>query len=626
MALAKSYEEYKLIAALLSDVCTSHSEVFNRRALRLTTAKVAKRVQEEGIGFLTKTMPRLAKALDRALTGDVPLDCTGLRLSRIPNTKLPRFLGEFFERVFSHDGRVLLIPCVDSVRVLRQILYLFYKYELPYSPNEELAVLTKFEKTEQDLQVPNSRLEHCAHCVQPNGTPVRRSCYSYVHGPIVRRARIRLQRLFARFDPADIYPRHGPGAVSTKEKLWGKYQWTSISPRVIATYPLDAYFYASLGHVCDSLDKLQAIEYKESYAQVVLVPKDSRGPRLISEEPLTFQWIQQGLGRAIMRHVERHRLTKGSVNFTDQQMNRSAALKGSLTGELCTLDLNEASDRVSVGLVNLLFPEPLKTALMNCRSLGTTLPCGKKVTLQKFAPMGSALCFPVLALTVWSLLTAGCDDAYLRKQILVYGDDVVVPKAYASDAMNILESFGLKINRDKSCTSGFFRESCGLDAFNGEEVTPVRIRTVWSSAPSPEVYTSWIATANQMYKLKYYNCYDLIIGWLHSVYGELPSVDMNLTCPSLVDVPEAWLPRRRRNNKNLQRLEYYVRDVQSRTVMKELDGWSMLLRFFAESCSKSELYRSNITPEETGPAALKEPFSVRLYTKRRATKLVRRWR
>jgi hypothetical protein len=627
MVTVKSSDEYKLIAALLLDVQTSYSEVFDRRALRLTTQKVGKRMQEEGIGFLTKTLPRLGKAFDRALLGVVPFDSSLHRFKTMQGSELPRFLGEFFKRVFSHDGRVLLVPCNDSIKVLRQLLYLFYKYELPYSPDQEREVIDRFIKTEQDLDVLTRRFERDALSFEPITVGLVPNTNSVENNRIVRRARTRLSRVFASFDPLDIYPRHGPGAVSTRERLSEKYRWRVISPRIVTTYPLDTYFYASIGHVCDQYKDIQKdVSFDESFARVVLVPKDSRGPRLISEEPLDFQWIQQGLSKAMVRHVEAHPLTRKSVHFTDQQPNRLAALLGSIDGELCTLDLNEASDRVHSGLVRLLFPEPLLSALMNCRSLGTTLPDGRQLLLQKYAPMGSALCFPVLALTVWSLLTAGCTDANLRKKILVYGDDVVVPKAYASDAMQLLESFGLKINRDKSCTSGFFRESCGLDAYRGIEVTPVRFRTVWSSIPSPESYTSWIAYANSMYKRKYFDTYDVIVGMLTSLYGTIPSVDMNLSCPSLEAVPDKWLPKKRRNNKSLQKLQYYVRDVRSQSVSKTIDGWFMLLRFFSEGCSNYESSRQN-KPTDVGPRELyRVPFSVRRYTKRHSSKLEWCWR
>jgi hypothetical protein len=150
-------------------------------------------------------------------------------------------------------------------------------------------------------------------------------------------------------------------------------------------------------------------------AKVVLVPKDSRGPRLISAEPLEYQWIQQGVGRSIVAHLEAHHLTKGRVNFTHQEVNRRLAQESSATLELATLDLKDASDRVSLELVRRVFkntPE-LVRALEAIRTDATLLPDGRVQSLKKFAPMGSAVCFPVEAFVFWAILTASipCDKA-----------------------------------------------------------------------------------------------------------------------------------------------------------------------------------------------------------------------
>jgi hypothetical protein len=628
----KSLDQHKqIIAALLSDVQTSHSEVFTPRALKLTTQKVMSRIAREGPSFLTKTLPRLGKALDRALSGEVQLDATSLAFKSMPNSKLPKFMGELFQLIFSHDGRVLPRPCVRSIKSLRLLLYVYYKWELPYAAKLEQGVIDQFIKTEADVTSFHKALADLAN--ELDTRPVNYDCIKQPAARrIVRRARLRLQRLFSSFDHRDIYPRHGPGAVSTRERLWSKYHWTSISPRIIESYPLDEYFYASLGHVCDSYKEFNSLSFRENHAKVLLVPKDSRGPRLISCEPLDFQWIQQGLGRAVVRHVERHPLTRYNVHFTDQQPNQFGALLGSSTGGYATLDLAEASDRVSVGLVRLLFPEPLLTALLNCRSLATELPDGSILKLNKFAPMGSALCFPVLALTVWAILTAGAPDADTRRGILVYGDDVIVPTAHAANAMEQLEAFGLKVNRGKSCISGFFRESCGMDAYKGENVTPVRIRTGWSSHRCPDTYTSYIAYANSFHARSCFNTYNYIVGELTRLYGCIPDVGMNLSCPSLVEVPEEYRPKRRRVNKSLQKLEWRVLDVRSQPVFKTIDGWSMLLRYFAEACSSSATVGLNDTPRRRGVWDLKTsvmdvaPFSVSSYTKRGSSSLIHCWR
>lgn len=657
MAVIKSLDEQLLIAALLRDVSETYGLVFNTRSLRLTLRRVNSRLRSEGISFLTKTLPRLGKALDSALSSCTKLNIRKLRFKRLPKSELPIFMGEFFSLIFHPDGTVLPEPCDKSVAILRQLAYLFYKYELPYNEETEQKVVDQFEKTEHDLQFTDALLPTKEEVYSYSTRVRRRRLYKPRHGNgetphpcpteaspngdasvrpdlgVVRDAQSLLSGLFAFFDPLAIHPRHGPGAVSTGERLQEKYVWTNVSRRITDLYPYDAYFCASLGHVVDTCWLFSTVREVAHPAKVILVPKDSRGPRLISCEPLDNQWIQQGLGRAIVKLVESNWRTKCQVNFTDQTPNRIAALFGSANGRYATLDLKEASDRVSLRLVRLLFPEYLCRYLECCRSSSTVLPNGQELTLRKFAPMGSALCFPILALTVYAILQAAAPDRYTKDRILVYGDDVVVPTEFAGDAMKHLESFGLLVNRDKSCTGGLFRESCGMDAFRGVDVTPVRFRTPWASHRSPEVYASWAEYANSMYDRRWYRVYDLIVEALGNIYGPMPSKASNLGCPSLRNPPEYERPLRKRWNRNLQKVEYHVLCVKTKAVNLEIHGWLKLLRYFTEKgrTNPLDLLRDPglevVDRDRSG--ILSEPsqsFSVSSYTERRASSLVRRWR
>lgn len=584
------------------------------------------RFRTEGMGFLTKSMPRLGKAFDKALAG-IPMTSATLGFKTQRDSELPIFLGEFFNRVLDKDGALLSNPCAISVAVIRQITYLFYKYELPYTLEQEQLVIQKFKQTDASLLGVNDRASALYRdAIDDEAKLPLLWTQSRVGKTALRRARILLERLFARFDPMDIKPRHGPGAVATKQKLWDKYLWTNVSENITTIYPLDTYFYASLGHVCDDLQKISSVGSRDLPARVVLVPKDSRGPRLISCEPVDYQWIQQGLGRAIVKLAETHELTKFNVFFTDQSPNQRGALLGSSTGRYATLDLNEASDRVSVGLVRLLFPKRIFECLMACRSSSTVLPDGEELRLQKFAPMGSSLCFPILALTVWAVLSSGAPNADTRKSVLVYGDDVIVPTAYAADAIERLELVGLKVNKDKSCTSGLFRESCGTDAFNGVNVTPVRFRTVWSSLRSPNVYLSYIAYANELRIRGYTRTAMLIAAELHRYYGEIPSWSQHLCCPSLRGTLSVATPKTQRSNKSLQKLEWKVWDLSTPKIHHELPGWFCLLRYFSEAGSD----RSGEFDQETRSAYPVLPdriaFRVSSYTRRDTSKLVKRWR
>ena len=627
MVPRKSLDESKIIAALLHDVHKRHGLVFNTRSHRLTTQVVERRIRTEGLGFLTKTLPRLAKTLDKSLGGTIKMNATEIGFSAYPGCEFPRFLGEFFKLIYQPDGSLLPSPCAISIRVIRQICLVYYKYELPYTDEQEQQVIQKFKETENDLSTRSTFFKELEKDLELITSTRRKKAFSSsTPVDVLREAKILLSRLFSSFDPKDIYPRHGPGAVATKQKLWNKYLWTNVSANITKQYPLDEYFYSSLGHVCDDLESFSRIQDKDLSARVILVPKDSRGPRLISCEPVDYQWVQQGLGRAIVELVERHPLTRWNVFFTDQGPNRMGALLGSLTGRHVTLDLAEASDRVHLDLVRLLFPTHVFACLEACRSSSTELPDGEVIKLNKFAPMGSCLCFPIMALTIWAILTASAPDAYTRESILVYGDDVIVAKANALNAIEQLESFGLKVNRDKSCTSGFFRESCGMDAFKDVDVTPVRFRTVWSSSPSPESYSSWISYANSLYDRKYFSTYDYIVGELCRLYGSIPDEEMHLACPSLREVPDTARPKIKRWNKNLQKLEFRVLDLKSPSVHHTMNGWSMLLRYFSESVGRPLPYAEDKQYQANEAIEPRPSFSVSQYTNRRASMLVRRWR
>lgn len=633
-----------VLVALLRDVQTLHSGVFSLKALQDTARKVQSRISLEGSSFATKCLPRLGKLLDQALAEKVCLDAAEVGFETLPDSKLPRFLGELFQQVFSSDGRVLPRPCVSSIKHLRQILYCFYKYELPYDTKTEEAVLRSFEETEKEVESKSKELQLVADAFDASPFAYKDVNPKWAGG-VIRGARRLLFELFKHFDIMDIKPRHGPGSVSSGEETFAKWHFTKVSPRIAEVYPLDAYFFASLSHVCDRLDHLNSIELVESPAKIVLVPKDSRGPRIISEECLGNQYIQQGLFRAIVRLVERHPLTTDNVHFTNQDPNQNGALLGSITGGYATLDLKEASDRISLGLVNLLFPQPLLRALMACRSLSTVLPGGRVLPLSKYAPMGSALCFPVLALTIWALLTAGAPDTYTRERILVFGDDVVVPTTYVGHAMTVLEAFGLKVNRDKSFSTGFFRESCGVDAYKGTDVTPVRFKTVWSNHRRPDVLESWCSYANVFYENAFFYTYELIAGELLKVYESIPLKEWEVPAPSLIEVPMRHRPKYRIHH-GLQKRQWLVWYIKSNKITRAIDGWDMLLRYFLEgvvpdgsdtllnwmrwdlesSSSFVSLNGRRVQTELEHRMGVREPFIVRSYTRPRQTKVKRGWR
>jgi hypothetical protein len=179
------------------------------------------------------------------------------------------------------------------------------------------------------------------------------------------------------------------------------------------------------------------------------------------------------------------------------------------------------------------------------------------------------------------------------------------------------------VNSEKSCIHGFFRESCGLDAFKGIDVTPVRIRTVWTTSPSPSHYESWIAYANSFFDSGYLNTYELIVRQLTDLYGPLP-VDGQIpkgSAPSVRwDCTGLSSSIQTRVNKRLQRLEHRVLCTGTRPLRKVIDGWEMLLRFFTEACSPP------IHSDHLGSSPSRESFDAASYTRRDSSVLEYRWR
>lgn len=683
---------------MLADVSANHTEWFPLSSQRRTLNKIKARCEAEGIAFLTKTMPSLRKELDRALSGTCKLNT--LRFVKIEGSELPMFMGEFFSRVFDNNGWIKPDPCVVSVRILRQVLDLFYKYKLPYDENTEQETISLFEETDGLIGNPTEAERRAAQAA--NHSELRWSCVDicgewgvgsrsfrrrtygsndrYVHfgnrasstvrcricdavnrwwirsgitqyrqvdpgnaSDLRSIARELIFRVLAGFDPLDITPRHGPGAVSTGEKAYEKMTFSRIYSDSDEVFPHDEYFYTSLTHVCDSVGSLTSKEVLPyGTAKVVLVPKDSRGPRIISAEPCEKQWLQQGIMKALTAYIEAHPLTRGQVNFTNQSINQRLALQGSVDGAIATLDLKEASDRVSLRLVKELFPEHVYRALAATRSTHTLLPDGRTIKLNKFAPMGSALCFPVMALTIWAVSTACVlrtngysklvrvmktrDGDIIPKEevaVYVYGDDVIIKQRYAADVIKALEFVGLKVNVDKCFLTGFFRESCGVDAFRGQSVTPVRIKTVWSTSPDASTYASWIAYANSFWSLGFRRTAQLIAEMLREVYGPIPVVedvyfgfedlskykDKDLFgYPHLSFRSDVSSGIRRRWNPALQRFQHYVYTVKpKKEVLSEgrFNGWSELLRYLVMGG---------------------EEFRAGVYALPRTSKLVRRWR
>jgi len=201
------------------------------------------------------------------------------------------------------------------------------------------------------------------------------------------------------------------------------------------------------------------------------------------------------------------------IGFKDQDVNQHLALIGSLDGDLATLDLSEASDRVSNQHVRLLFARfpHLFEATQACRSRKADVPGKGVIRLAKFASMGSALTFPIEALIFSVLVFIGIENASshrltpgrikrLRSRVRIFGDDIIVPKEFAESVISTLDTFGYRVNTDKSFWNGKFRESCGKEYYSGTDVSIVRLRSMLPTSRKDDLEViSSVSFRNQCY-------------------------------------------------------------------------------------------------------------------------------
>lgn len=515
---------------------------------------VIERCGQEGLSFLTIALPSIGRALDRFHSTKEWKPPMAFSKREVDGLPLPIFLGRAVKLAL--EGDTLAVDCV------RQLSYVFYKLEVPYDKVLVEDFLNQFIQTDKDL-------------LRSSSGPFEK----YPKDSL----RLGMKRLIARIlcntNPLDIRPTHAGGATACRTKNQDKWHKLRYYPKLDAVYPYSDYFFFNHSHLVDEYDKLELSETKDPMARVCLVPKDSRGPRVISCEPAELMYIQKGQQRYLYNHIETHYLTRGYVNFTHQGYNRALAKLGSENGFWATIDLKEASDRVSLDLVRQVFPADWVRALEASRSERTLLPNGKIVELNKFAPMGSACCFPVEALIFFACAWAKLRELGVRKpEVYVYGDDIIVASQYCEVVMEALESIDLVVNREKSFYSGPFRESCGGDYHLGENVTPVRVRKVLNKSHTnllvgADLCNNIIAKFGYDSSLRFIDYIENLIDYRFP-RTQLP-IPGTIRCNTSASNDVFFHAR---FNKALQRREYRILQPITRAFALRKPDWNELLR------------------------------------------------
>jgi hypothetical protein len=476
-------------------------------------------------------------------------------------------------------------PDVNSIWAVRQICNLTGKLERDCTPERVQAAFSQFIQTDVELA------EHFLKGIAPEKWSTFNRWTLYLFGDLFDK----LETLVAEFA---LIPRHGPGAVAEKLSHLERWDFEYWTERLEEVFPHS--FYAQNVHRTTRREHTTPSD--EIPVRVISVPKTQKTPRIIAIEPSTVQFAQQGLKREIYAGVEESWLAR-ILGFTDQTRNQDLAREGSISGDLATLDLSEASDRVHAEVAEELFRyhPHLRDFVMATRSTRANVN-GEVFRLAKFASMGSALTFPVEAMifTIISAMGVWGSEFPARRvlpgKLSVYGDDIIVPVETVDRVIDNLESFGFKVNQHKSFWTGKFRESCGTEFYDGTDVSVVRLRAeVPTSRGDAALINRFVDFRNRCYRS----------GLWRTVKASDEQIDKIMNIPSrlfsesdesvsVMAKDSVLRPKwRGRWNADYHTWEERFPRAVPQTVSYTVDGESGLLKWFLENHDRTDRYQTD---------------------------------
>jgi len=421
------------------------------KAISLDLAYLQKRMANEGKGFATRLLPLLGKAVETSLITLSPFQCPmGFELVR--ESRLPKFLNSLLKSLFDNQGN-----CLYDIRDLRH--------------ERARAAAYPFWVIRQ-VCLAFSKVEDCG-CLEDEEQAMKKFMDRMVEKPTITcdsRILLRARRLLswvlcedenlnamlAQWE-SNPFGRHGPGATFEGDapcEKWNFKRVPGVSPSL----------YSWSG---TSVPK----DFTSGYARVCCVPKDFKSLRTICIESKEQQFAQQGLLSVLMDIVHTNRLTRKAISFVDQ--GKSGLLAKDY--RYATIDLKDASDRVSKTLCRLLFSREVFSVLSR-HSSRALYHNGKAHRVEPFATMGSAICFPVETLVFWSITRATLESMGIAPHLRVFGDDIICPLQGFDAVIDSLQRCGFVINTSKTCRDSLIRESCGAYYWCGYDVRIVRFK------------------------------------------------------------------------------------------------------------------------------------------------------
>jgi len=580
--------------------------------------------QTRGIGLFTLDLPNLDACLLAGLE-EGRLRLSGSLTRRVSKkVRVPRFFSGLWLRVFDCNACLRLEPDVTAIFFLRQLCCLGKKIAIECSLDRTIATVREYHDIERRLREPSERWElddvnfedgadrrHIGDaCFQSH------SFLPLFKGSSSQEEEFRKEWDFRSFlnkvqqvadlisysitelDPLEfsgelesqglgIGLKHGPGAVAERLKQHEKSCFPNWPLKLQRVFPFEL-----MGKTIGS-DSSRPHNHEVS-SRLIAVPKTAKAPRLIAAEPTSHQWCQQLVWRFLKQEVRRNEFLGPFINFSKQQLSGELVLKSSRDGSLATVDLSSASDRLTCWTVERIFrknPSLLSTLhAVRTRYIRDDISDVQSfLKAKKFASQGAATTFPVqsivfcilaLACSIQGPVTSGSIKK-LRGQVRVFGDDIIIPAHGYARLVSLMEYLQLKVNVSKSYAHGRFRESCGVDAYLGYDVTPVKPSTL--VADDPASCQAVIDTSNNLYLKGLWHASNSLLHMLPPrlrrgirIVGLHDSGFSGLTSFSGSD--ESHLVKRW--NSRLHRDEVRVWTLSVQTQTRDRSGWETLLDFF----------------------------------------------
>nr|UJQ85097.1 MAG: hypothetical protein 3 [Leviviridae sp.] len=387
-----------------------------------------------------------------------------------------------------------------EVRVRRQVGAFLKKY--PFSDEEypcdrRAAAISKWRGAEDQCRDTNHRLRACR---------VNRDYPSWVFI-----ARGLIADVLPNLEPSLLMKvltmgKHGPGSTATNngQRVTPYYKYADLPYSVTSSAARYAFAaIASDRHWMEILESSGRREFipdpreprwvsdlaiiKQCVTPVepdviTFVPKDCRTDRPIAIGNSLNLFLQLGVNSFLTKA-----LAQVGIDLRDQSVNQEFAKQGSryafLNGvenpsQFSTIDLASASDTISIEIVRLLLPSDWFRFLNDIRHKTGVLD-GEEVLYEKFSAMGNGFTFPLESLIFWAVSKAAVQangQQCKRSDIGIFGDDIIVRANSAPAVIAALNWAGFSVNTEKSFVTGSFKESCGADYFNGNDVRPFYLK------------------------------------------------------------------------------------------------------------------------------------------------------